>query len=116
MDREPLRTRRQMAEHRNDVARQIKSKLLFYGIASPFSARHGWTQNYLGWLKGLELQGEALKVCFESLIGLYEYLTEQLMKLKERVKELSQSSKYRERMRLLSTVRGIGTLKGWRSW
>ena len=69
-----------MVDHRNDVARQIKSKLLFYGIPSPFSARHGWTQNYLKWLKGLELRGEALKVCFESLIELYEYLTEQLTK------------------------------------
>lgn len=32
VDRELLRTRRQIVEHRNDVARQIKSKLLFYGI------------------------------------------------------------------------------------
>ena len=76
VDRELLRTRRQIVEHRNDVARQIKSKLLFYGIPSPFSVRHGWAQNYLEWLKGLELQGEALKVCFESLIELYEYLSE----------------------------------------
>jgi transposase len=110
VDRELLRTRRQIVEHRNDVARQIKSKLLFYGIPSPFSARHGWTQNYLEWLKGLRFQGEALKVCFESLIELYEYLSEQLIKMKQKVKELSQSSKYRERVRLLSTVPGIGTL------
>ncbi len=110
VDRELLRTRRQMVEHRNYVARQIKSKLLFYGIPSPFSARDGWSQNYLGWLKGLELQGEVLKVCFESLIELYEYLTEQLIKLKQKVKELPQSLKYRERVRLLGTVPGIGTL------
>jgi transposase len=45
-DRELLRTRRQVLGHRNDVARQIKSKLLFHGIASPFSART-WTQGYL---------------------------------------------------------------------
>src|SRR5512135_3035123 len=35
-DRELLRTRRQMVEHRNDVARQIKSKLLFHGMRCPF--------------------------------------------------------------------------------
>ena len=110
VDRELLRTRRQMVEHRNDVARQIKSKLLFYGIPSPFSARHGWTQSYLEWLKGLELRGEALKVCFESLIELFEYLTEQLVRLKQKVKELSESLKYRERVKLLSTVPGVGTL------
>ena len=40
-----------------------------------------WTQNYLEWLKRLEYQGETLKVNFESLIELYEYLTEQLTNL-----------------------------------
>jgi transposase len=112
VDRELLRTRRQIVEHRNDVARQIKSKLLFYGMRSPFSARHGWSQNYLQWLKGLDLPREGLRVCFESLIELYEYLTDQLIRMNQRVKELSQSSKYRQRMKLLGSVPGIGTLMG----
>ena len=110
IDRELLRTRRQMVEHRNDVARQIKSKLLFYGVTSPFAPRHGWGQSYLRWLKGLDLKREELRACFESLIDLYEYLTEQLLRMNQRVKELSQSLKYRERVRLLCTVPGIGTL------
>jgi transposase len=109
-DRELLRTRRQMVEHRNDVARQIKSKLLFYGISSPFAPRHGWGQSYLQWLKGLDLGKEVLRICLESLIELYEYLTDQLMKMNQRVKELSQGSKYKQRVRLLCTVPGIGTL------
>jgi transposase len=110
IDRELLRTRRQIVEHRNDVARQIKSKLLFYGIRSPFARRYGWGQNYLQWLKGLDFQREGLRACFERLIELYEYLTDQLIKMNQRVKELSQSVKYRERVRLLCTVPGIGTL------
>jgi hypothetical protein len=104
VDRELLRTRRQMVEHRNDVARQIKSKLLFYGIRSPFARRYGWGQNYLQWLKELELPRESLKACFESLIELYEYLTDQLMKMNQRVKELSQSSKYRQRLKLRNEI------------
>ena len=116
VDRELLRTRRQIVEHRNDVARQIKSKLLFDGITSPISARHGWGQSYLQWLKGLDLQREGLRVCFESFIELYEYLTDQLMKMSQRVKELSQSLKYRERVRLLRTVPGIGTLIAMEIW
>jgi transposase len=36
MHRELIRTRRQLVDHRGSVARQIKSKLLFYGISSPF--------------------------------------------------------------------------------
>lgn len=37
--RDLLRTRRQIVDHRNDVARQIKSKILFYGIPVPFSPK-----------------------------------------------------------------------------
>jgi hypothetical protein len=48
----------------------------------------------------LELRGEGLKVCLESLIERYEYLTERLARLKQKVKELSERLKYRERVRL----------------
>ncbi len=50
-------------------------------------------QNYLQWLKEVELPREGLRACFESLVELYEYLTNQLMKMNQRGKELSQSSK-----------------------
>ena len=112
VDRELLRTRRQIVEHRNDVARQIKSKLLFYGIRSPFARRYGWHRNYIQWLKGMELPREGLRVCFESLIELYEYLSDQLLEINQKVKELSQSLKYRQRLKLLCSVPGIGTLIG----
>jgi transposase len=101
-----------MVEHRNDVARQMKRKLLFYGIRSPFAPRYGWGQNYLQWLKGIKLPRESLKACFESLIELYEYLTNQLIHMNQRVKELSGSLKYRQRLKLLCSVPGIGTLIG----
>jgi len=51
-----------------------------------------------------------LRVCFESLIELFEYLSDQLMKMTQRVKELSQSAKYRQKLKLLGSVVGIGTL------
>lgn len=109
IERELLRTRGQVLEHRNDVARQIKSKLLFHGITSPFSSKT-WTQGYLRWLKGLTFEREALRISFDVLIELYEYLTAELVKLKKRIMELSQSDKYRNRVNLLKGVPGIGTL------
>jgi transposase len=79
-DRELLRTRRQVLEHRSDVARQIKSKLLFHGISSPLATER-WRKGYLRWLRELTLGRKILKVSFESLIELYEYLTERLIKI-----------------------------------
>ncbi|HXX33222.1 MAG TPA: IS110 family transposase [Thermodesulfobacteriota bacterium] len=109
-DRELLRTRRQIVEHRNDVARQIKSKLLFYGIRSPFSAKERWTKQYLRWVKGLLFEREVLKVSFQSLMELYEYLSVQLVKMNKKVIELSQNEKYLDKVRLLRSVPGIGIL------
>jgi transposase len=88
-ERELLRTRRQIVEHRNDVARQIKSKLLFYGIRSPFSAKAGWSKRYIRWIKELSLEWGSLKVSFQSLVELDEYLTNQLIGLTRKVVELS---------------------------
>jgi len=109
-DRELLRTRRQLVEHRNDVARQIKSKLLFYGVRSPFSEKGGWSKGFIRWIKELTLKWESVKVSFQSLIELYEYLTGQIMALNRKVAELSREDKYRERVKLLRSVPGIGVL------
>jgi transposase len=109
-ERELLRTRRQMVEHRNDVARQIKSKLLFYGVRSPFSEKGGWSKGFIRWIKELSLKWESVKVSFQSLIEVYEYLTGQIMALNRKVAELSRDDKYRERVKLLRSVPGIGVL------
>lgn len=108
--RELVRTRRQLVEHQSDVARQIKSKLLFYGIRSPFSGRGKWTKSFLAWLKGLIFKEEILKISFERLIELYEYLTEQIKKISKEVVALSLSEKYLRRVDLLRSVPGIGIL------
>jgi len=110
-DRELLRTRRQVLEHRSDVARQIKSKLLFHGISSPLATER-WTKGYIRWLRELTWGSKVLKVSFESLIELYEYLTEHLIKINQEVIELSRSRKYLPKVKLLKSVPGIGTLVG----
>jgi transposase len=59
--RELIRTRRQLLEHRGCVARQIKNKLLFYNISSPFPIRYGWGRPYIQWLKNLPRQSTYLR-------------------------------------------------------
>jgi len=112
MHRELLRTRHQVVAHRSDVARQIKSKLLFYGISSPFPSKHRWTLTYVEWLRSLSLSSQFLKESLEVLIDVYEYLTRQLMRINRKVVELSRSDKYRGRVKLLRTTPGVGLLTG----
>ena len=112
-DRELVRTRRQLLEHRGDVMRQIKSKLLSYGIKSPFSnKRESWSKRYVKWLRDLTFEQTVLKVPFESLIDLYEYLTSQVRKISKQVVALSRSDKYRHKIKLLRSVPGMGILIG----
>ena len=51
-----------------------------------------------------------MKVSFQSLLVLYEYLTDQVMAINRKVLELSRIEKYRKRVGLLRSVPGIGIL------
>ncbi len=88
-NRELVRTRRQIMEHRTDVMRQIKSKLLFHGIKSPFPGKNRWTKRYVAWLKGLTFKHEVMKISFQCLIELFEYLSSQVVKISKQVVALS---------------------------
>jgi len=110
--RELIRTRRQISDHRTDVMRQIKSKLLFNGIASPFRPKQSWSSQYVTWLKKLSVGQEMLRASLDTLIDLYEYLTEQLKNISRKVVLLSRSPKYASKMNLLKTIPGVGTLIG----
>ena len=112
MHRELVRTRRQLVDHRGSVARQIKSKLLFYGISSPFPSRYGWGRPYRQWLRGIAWQSSYLKESFEVLIDLYEYLTKEIKQITKSVIELSRTDKYAQRMRLIQSIPGVGILTG----
>jgi transposase len=92
------------------VLRQIKSKLLFHGIKVPVSTRRTWTAKYVEWLKELTFGSEHLRIAFDYLIELCEYLTAQLIRITRRVVEVARSAKYDRRVQLLKSIPGIGTL------
>jgi transposase len=112
MHRELVRTRRQLVDHGGSVAPQIKSKLLFYGISSPFPSRYGWGRPYIQWLKDLPCPSVYLRGSLDSLIHLYEYLTEEIRRLTKSVVELSRIDNYAHRISLLRTIPGVGLLTG----
>jgi transposase len=108
--RELVRTRRQIVEHRSSVARQIKSKLLFHGIETPFSGRHAWSGLYLRWLKELVCTHKVLNISLGFLIELYEHLTLQIKNITQKVMELLKNEKYARKVALLQSIPGIGKL------
>jgi transposase len=108
--REIVRTRRQLVEHRSSVARQIKSKLLFHGIKSPFPAKQRWSILYVRWLKELACTHKVLTVSLGYLIEMYEHLNLQVSKITRRVMELLKNEKYAHKVALLRSIPGVGGL------
>jgi transposase len=107
--RQFVRTRRQLSDHRTDVMRQIKSLLLFHGIPSPGSAKRFWTRPVLRALRSIT-PDEYVSRSLNTLIDLYEYLTQQVKHLTREVRRLARTETYARRVALLTSIPGIGIL------
>jgi transposase len=108
--RQLVRTRRQIVNHRSDVMRQIKSLLLFHGVAVPFPAHQQWTRRFIQWLHELDLQDEYLTRSLEALVRLFDYLSDEKKRLTHEVIQLAREDKYASRIKLLKSIPGIGAL------
>lgn len=108
--RQLVRTRRQIVNHRSDVMRQIKSFLLFHGIEVPFSSRQLWTIRFIKWLHEVDLGNESLNASLKALVHLFDYLSEEKKRLTHGVLELAKKDKYASKVKLLRSIPGIGVL------
>lgn len=106
--RQLLRTRNQIERHRRQTQNQIKSMLLFHGKRPPSTLREKWTHNYLKWIDTIQWEYEALKTSTKALLELFHHLDKQYKALTLEIEHLALTEKYRERVRLLTTIPGIG--------
>jgi transposase len=107
MHRELVRTRRQLMEHRADVMKQIKSKLLFHGIEYAYRS---WNSQFIRWLRELIDSHRVFAISLGFMIDIYEHLTDQLKKITKQVFLLTKNEKYARNISLLRTIPGIGRL------
>ncbi len=106
--RQLLRTRNQIKKHRKQTQNQIKSMLLFHGKQPPPRLREQWSQEYLRWIKTISWEFEALTISMTVLLDLFHHLDKQLRELNKELTALANTEKYRERVRLATSVPGIG--------
>ncbi len=107
-ERQLLRTRNQIERHRQQAQNQIKSLLLFHGKRVPATLRERWSEVYLHWVESLHWDQEALRTSISRLLKLYRQVDEQYKALTREIEALSLTEKYRERVRLLRRIPGIG--------
>jgi transposase len=108
--RELVRTRRQLVTHRAETMMQIKMKLLFHSLRVPGGAHDAWSRRYVAALRALPYPYPAMGIAVGALLTTYEHLKAQIAALNREIQALARSEMYRERVKLLTTVPGIGVL------
>ena len=107
--RQVIRRRRQLVGDRVRTQNRIKSELCFYGIDLP-APRGPWTQVYFANLQRIKFNNRWMQQSFNRLLEQYEFLSAQIDKQTQLLKQLSQLPLYRDRVKILCSIPGIGLL------
>jgi transposase len=110
-DRSLIRTRLSMGRKQARCKNQIKSMLLFYGVAIPEQREMGhWSRRFIRWIEEIRMERSsgdvALKLHLEELCHLRQILA----KLNRSILALARTQEYRLWISLLKTIPGISTL------
>lgn len=101
------RRRRQLIQDRSAVQARIKSVLRQYNIVL---IEQYWSKTYLANLNALKLGDRYADESFRSLLSQYESLCQLISQQTRLLKELAQSELYQERVKILSSIPGLGLI------
>ena len=110
-----IRLRDSLTKDQTRHKNRIKAHLRYLGIDIPEEfCRPGrtWTNRFVQWLKGLELETEYGKKTLDLLIAQYEDLRGQQLKMMKELRVLSQTERFDKPLRFLMSIPGIGQLAG----
>ncbi len=107
--RQVIRRRRQLVGDRVRTQNRIKSELCFYGIDLPV-ARSRWSQVYFANLQRIKFKNRWMQQSFNRLLEQYEFISAQIDKQTQLVKQLAKLPLYRDRVMILCSIPGIGIL------
>jgi transposase len=110
-DRSLLRIRRILIKQQTATKNRIKGQLSFYGIKIPKEhiSKH-WSNNYIKYLRTIKLRYESGQAAFEILLNQLDYLRKEIVNLTRIIRKLSEGERYRDKVKKLITVPGIGIL------
>ncbi len=107
--RQVIRRRRQLVRDRVRTQSRIKAELSFYGIHLE-EPRGRWTQIYFESLRSIRFGNRWMQESFNRLLEQYEFLSVQIDKQTQLLRELSETARYRERVEILQSIPGIGMI------
>lgn len=107
--RQVIRRRRQVAGDRVRAQNRIKSEFQFYGIDLR-SPRGKWTRVYFSNLKQDKFKTHWMQQSVNQLLEQYGFLCIQIDKQTQLSKPLAQLPLFRDRVKILGSIPGIGIL------
>jgi transposase len=107
--RQVIRRRRQLVGDRVRTQNRIKSELCFYGIDLP-TPRSKWSQVYFANLQRIKFKNHWMQKSFNQLLEQYEFLSAQIDKQTQLLKQLAKLPLYCDRVKILCSIPGIGIL------
>jgi transposase len=107
--RQVIRRRRQLIRDRVRTQSRIKAELRFYGVHLE-EPRGGWTKIYCETLRSIKFGNRWMQESFNRLLEQYEFLSAQIDKQTQLLRELSETPMYRERVEILQSIPGIGMI------
>jgi transposase len=107
-ERSLLRVRSKLVRDQTRCKNRIKSLIYYYGI--DISGTDNWSIKFVQWLEGLQLASPSGNIALKSMLIQLENIKQLIKKLDKEVVVLSMTDKYRQRIKLLRSIPGIGLL------
>ena len=109
-DRHILRKRKQLVKRKKQLQVQIRSDLMFFGIEPPVTLKDYWSKIIVRSLKEIEVPNQIFNSLKLMYLEEYERIKEQLKIINNLLLVLIETDKYKDSVKLLRTVPGVGTL------
>lgn len=112
-DRSILRTRKTLAKDLTRFKNRIKSFLYFHGIEIPETFKKPqshWSNRFIKWLSEIEITEASAKFSLTTLVNEAIHLRESLLRVTQQIRALSKTDAYREDVKLLESIPGVGLL------
>lgn len=110
-DRGLVRSRNTLVKEKTRYKNRIKSFLYFHGIDIPVSfskSQSNWSKRFISWLESIKMEEESAQITLSSLIAEVNHLRVSVLDVSRKIRKLSESPSYKENIKLLRSVPGIG--------
>jgi transposase len=110
-DRSLIRSRRNAIKELTRFKNRVKAMLTSYGINIPEQLKQGnWSGAFIKWLETVCFHRHTGKRAFQFYIDELKRFRQRVADLNRDIRKLAQEELYRDRVKYLTTIPGIGTL------